>query len=329
MSAAASLQAAPVVSITPADALACYPSWPAPHCIVADGAYGLAGFPGDPRSPEALPAWYAPHLAAWTAAAQPATALWFWNSEVGWATMHPSLHAAGWDYRVCHIWDKGKGHIAGRVNSNTARSFPIVTEVCVYYSRPAVFVRPDGEAQTTQQWLRAEWQRTGLPFSSANTACGVVDAASRKYLSADYRWYMPPPDQLARLTTYANRYGRPEGSPYFQLPAGLQAIPWERLWTTWNYSHGITNVWCEPALRGKERLKIGAGRTHPNQKPLRLMERIVAASTRPGDVVWEPFGGLGTAALAAARLGRACYSAEIDPTLASLARARLLTRAAA
>jgi site-specific DNA-methyltransferase (adenine-specific) len=53
---------------------------------------------------------------------------------------------------------------------------------------------------------------------------------------------------------------------------------------------------------------------HLNQKPLDLMRRIVEASTDPGDVVWEPFGGLFTGALAARQLGRRAYAAEIDPT---------------
>jgi site-specific DNA-methyltransferase (adenine-specific) len=49
---------------------------------------------------------------------------------------------------------------------------------------------------------------------------------------------------------------------------------------------------------------------HANQKPLRLIETILKASTDEGDVVWEPFGGLCSVALAALRLGRRCFSAE-------------------
>jgi site-specific DNA-methyltransferase (adenine-specific) len=59
-----------------------------------------------------------------------------------------------------------------------------------------------------------------------------------------------------------------------------------------------------------------------NQKPLDLMDRIIVASTDPGDVVWEPFGGLFTASLAAARLGRAAYGAEIDAAYFGFGAAR-------
>lgn len=62
---------------------------------------------------------------------------------------------------------------------------------------------------------------------------------------------------------------------------------------------------------------------HLNQKPLSLMERIVGATSDPGDVVWEPFGGLCSAAVASIRLGRRCYSAEILPEFHRQATARL------
>jgi len=79
--------------------------------------------------------------------------------------------------------------------------------------------------------------------------------------------------------------------------------------------HGVTNVWERNAVRGQERVKTVDGRAvHLNQKPLDLMSRIIEASTEPGDVVWEPFGGLFTASLAASRLKRRAFSGEIDST---------------
>ena len=96
-----------------------YAHWPAPVCIIADGPYGVDGFPGDARSPAALAQWYAPHIAAWSSAATPQTTLWFWNTEAGWATVHGALLAHGWAYRCCNIWDKGLGHIAGNANART------------------------------------------------------------------------------------------------------------------------------------------------------------------------------------------------------------------
>ena len=53
------------------------------------------------------------------------------------------------------------------------------------------------------------------------------------------------------------------------------------------------------------------------------MERLIAAVTEPGDVIWEPFGGLCSASLAAATLGRRGYAAETDPAFADLAAERV------
>ena len=54
------------------------------------------------------------------------------------------------------------------------------------------------------------------------------------------------------------------------------------------------------------------------------MSHIIEASTEKGDVIWEPFGGLFSAGVAARRLGRYSYGAEIDPTYFHYARERLI-----
>jgi DNA modification methylase len=61
----------------------------------------------------------------------------------------------------------------------------------------------------------------------------------------------------------------------------------------------------------------------PNQKPLDIMRLIIEASSDPGDLVWEPFGGLCTAAIAAFQLKRRCVSAEINREFFELAVRRL------
>jgi site-specific DNA-methyltransferase (adenine-specific) len=130
---------------------------------------------------------------------------------------------------------------------------------------------------------------------------------------------------MERLADYAGQHGRPTHWPYFSLDGEtpLQAERWARMRAKWNYAHGITNVWREPALRNAERMRSDGRTLHTNQKPLRLMEQIVLASSDPGDVIWEPFGGLCTAALAALRHGRHCHAAEISPAFHAAALVRL------
>jgi site-specific DNA-methyltransferase (adenine-specific) len=270
-----------------------------------------------------LPEWYADHLKAWSDAATSQTTLWFWNTEIGWATMHPYLVASGWTYRQCNIWDKGISHAAGNSNTKTLRSLPVVTEVCALYVREPVFEH-NGEEQTAQAWLRSEWERTGLPFSEANIACGVKNAATRKYLTKDHLWYSPPPDMFVRMAAYANEHGKPEGRPYFVIDGELSMeSAWSRLWSKFHCEAGLTNVWSVPSVRGKERLKVGTSTLHANQKPLELMERCVRLASDPGDVVWEPFGGLCTVAVACRNTGRRCFSAECDTSYRDAVMQRL------
>lgn len=69
-----------------------YSDWPTPTCILSDGPYGVNGFPGDNHKAESLAEWYEPHIKSWSEHSTPETTLWFWNTEVGWATVHPVMN---------------------------------------------------------------------------------------------------------------------------------------------------------------------------------------------------------------------------------------------
>lgn len=314
-----------------------YASWPTPVTIISDGAYGVRGFHGDTNGPEGLVDWYRPHVEAWASAAHPSTTLWLWNTEVGWATVHPLLVEQGWDYVQTITWDKGIAHVAGNVNGRTIRRFPVVSEVCVLYQRRFSAETPGG-SMTAQEWLRYEWQRAGIPLYKANEACGTRNAATRKYLTQDWLWYWPPGEMVEKLAEYANANGNETGWPYFSLDGDqpVTAKVWDGLRYRWTHQHGMTNVWQRGALHDAERLKgtmrraaprvytpTAGSSAHLNQKPLEFMERLVTAVTQPDDVVWEPFGGLASGSVAAVALGRRAYVAEKDRDYAKLAGERL------
>ena len=306
-------------------ALDAYSNWDTPKTIMSDGAYGVNGFPGDPKTPLGLGEWYRPHIEAWSAAAKPATALWFWNTEIGWANTHSVLEENGWVYEQVVTWDKGMSHVAGNVNGQTMRRFPVVTEICVLYSRKLEFVTPT-DVLSAQDWLRSEWKRSGLPMRLANEACEVKNAASRKYLAADDVWYLPPPEAMVMMSKYANQYGIETDRPYFSLDGvnEVTAAEWAEMRYIWNFEHGLTNVWAENSLHSSERLRDGKKAAHLNQKPTALMRRLIEATTNPGDVVWEPFGGTGTGSVAALETGRKAFLAESNPKYAHICRERLL-----
>ncbi|WP_437495010.1 DNA methyltransferase [Sorangium sp. So ce1014] len=238
--------------------------------------------------------------------------------------MHPLLDQHGWEYRSCHVWDKGIAHIAGNANTRTLRKFPVVSEVCVQYVRK-VLLESGGAGLPLKDWLRHEWERSGLPLRHTNEACGVKNAATRKYFTRCHLWYYPPAEAFERLVAFANAHGRPEGRPYFSVDGKrpLTGPEWASLRAKFHCEVGVTNVWREPAVRGAERFKEETRSVHGNQKPLKLLDRIIRASSDPGDVVWEPFGGLCSVAVAAFAAGRRCYSAEIAPAYHAVASSRL------
>ncbi len=302
------------ISVRLGDSLELYPKWDTPTVIVSDGGYGVLGFEGDTSDHLGLPEWYEPHIAAWAQRATPATTLWFWNSEIGWAAVHPILEKYGWRYQNANIWNKGLGHIAGNINTAKIRRFPVVSEVCVQYVFEA---RVQG--MTLKEWLLMEWKRTGLKGYQANEACGVADVATRKYLNQGHLWYYPPPEMFERMQTYANEHGRPSGRPYFSLDGKkpATAADWAKMRSKFYCPHGYTNIWERSALHSSERVKLNGDNgkaIHLNQKPLDLMTMIIKASSDENDVVWEPFGGLFTGCIAARSIRRRAFGAEIDGT---------------
>ncbi|CAN5272987.1 site-specific DNA-methyltransferase [soil metagenome] len=81
--------------------------------------------------------------------------------------------------------------------------------------------------------------------------------------------------------------------------------------------------WLLPLCTGPERLKDDAGaKLHPTQKPEALLRRVLLSSTKPGDVVLDPFMGSGTTAAVARQLGRVFIGVERDKAYAKAAMKR-------
>ena len=82
--------------------------------------------------------------------------------------------------------------------------------------------------------------------------------------------------------------------------------------------------WLFPICSGGERLKDEAGRkAHPTQKPEALLARVILSSTKPGDVVLDPFFGTGTTGAVAKRLGRHFVGIEREDAYIEAATARI------
>lgn len=80
------------------------------------------------------------------------------------------------------------------------------------------------------------------------------------------------------------------------------------------------NTWYSPRLAGSFRERVG---WHPCQMPERILERIIQVSSKPGDLVVDPFAGSGTTLAVAKKLGRKWIGFEVSEQYVEGIRQRL------
>lgn len=128
----------------------------------------------------------------------------------------------------------------------------------------------------------------------------------------------PPPgshwrfgqDKLDKLIAGGRIYFTPNGFPrYKRYLDDMEGTPLQDLWV----DKGV-----QPVVSWS---KEGLG--YPTQKPLALLERIIGATSNPGDVVLDPFCGCGTALVAAEKLGRKWVGIDVTHLSIAVMRARL------
>lgn len=97
---------------------------------------------------------------------------------------------------------------------------------------------------------------------------------------------------------------------------------------TWNFGKQseMHNFIETPICMGKERLKDPK---HPTQKPVAVLEHIIELASNPGDLVFDPFMGVGSAGVAALNLGRRFLGVELGGAYFEAAGRRLKEHSAA
>jgi DNA modification methylase len=83
----------------------------------------------------------------------------------------------------------------------------------------------------------------------------------------------------------------------------------------YGWPEGATRHWCGDRDQGDvwHFNKPRVNDLHPTMKPVELVERAIRNSSRPGDIVLDPFGGSGTTLIAAEKSGRQARLIELDP----------------
>lgn len=140
----------------------------------------------------------------------------------------------------------------------------------------------------------------------------------RPNLTYEYKGY-PPPAKGWRVNRALMEQLDAEGRLYFPKdPSGRIS---KKHYMAEQDGRKVADVWTDIApLQGSGTERLG----YPTQKPLALLERTIAASSNPGDVVLDPFCGCGTAVDAAQRLGRRWIGMDISYLSIDLIETRML-----
>ena len=202
----------------------------------------------------------------------------------------------GFEFRQEIIVDKGMKCMAGRKTS-TYKQFPNTTETIfffVYDAKPAI-----------RQCLLQRAKELGLSAKTINARLGVKSNGGGV-------WSLYTGENILAQVPTLEMWERLEAVLDFKAPDDLKGFVFEP-------QMGLTNVWQDIDFYAEERI-------HRTQKPLRLIERLLLASSLPGHIVLDPFAGSGTTAVAAKMLDRKSISIEIDPEMAEKAAKRLAVR---
>jgi DNA modification methylase len=179
---------------------------------------------------------------------------------------------------------------------------------------------------------------TDPPYGIGIAADGTVGPGGQKVELKDYGkqdWDTDRPDkavfdQIQRVSRVAVIFGGnyfadilPPGKCWAiwdkQIPKGFTKAQCELAWTnSTTYTRLYSVLWHGMIREDHEH------RWHPTQKPMRLMEMIIADFTKPGDIVLDPFCGSGTTCVAAKRVGRQYVGIEKQQKYVDIGRSRLM-----
>lgn len=102
------------------------------------------------------------------------------------------------------------------------------------------------------------------------------------------------------------------------VPRGTKANLYKKIYLEENPGKACTDLWDDIHSIGQG----GEERKYPTAKPVKLLERIIAIASNPGDVVCDPMCGSGTTGTAAALLGRKCVMFDCNQDVVPIVKSR-------
>ncbi|WP_298286860.1 DNA methyltransferase [Novosphingobium sp.] len=218
-------------------------------------------------------------------------------------------------YRNEIVWKRTSAH------GNVSVSYGDVTDTIFYYTKGS----------------KPTWNRPMMPLSAKNveTKYNMVDDEGRRYTTRDMRnpgvrpnlqynytalngvTYQPHPNGWTCTQDKMRAYDEAGKLHYPREPGGRLRL---KLYLDETAGQPQQTLWDDiPPINSQAQERLG----YPTQKPLALLERIIAASSNEGDVVLDPFCGCGTAVHAAQKLGRQWLGIDVTHLAISLIEKRM------
>lgn len=174
---------------------------------------------------------------------------------------------------------------------------------------------PDG---TTRRMTKEERETQQIPEGTRRFNTGDMSSPNpRPNLTYDYKGYKPHANgwRVSR-----ERMEELDRQGLLLFPTTSEGRIMYKRYLDEQSGAVVGDVWSDISqIRGTTAERLG----YPTQKPLALLERIICASSNPGDVVLDPFCGCGTAIVAAQKLERSWLGIDITPIATSLVQKRL------
>ena len=216
------------------------------------------------------------------------------------------------NFRSEITWKRYSAH------NDARRTYPTVTDTILFYAKSKLtqfnVVRGAYDDSYIEKNFR-HVEANGRRYAINN----LQSPNPRPNLTYPYKGYPPPPngwkvsrEKMEELDKQGRLYFPTNPDGRIRLKYYLDDLP----------GMVVTNLWDDiQSLSGAHAERLG----YPTQKPLALLERIISASSNPGDVVLDPFCGCGTTIAAAQKLGRLWIGIDITYLSIALQKNRLNT----
>ncbi len=202
------------------------------------------------------------------------------------------------NYRNEIVWKRQNSH-------NSADRYGRITDTIFFYTKSSSWTwNPIKTEYSAAQLKRYRTDEDGRMYRGDDLTAERRNSRSGKF---EWRGTMPGPtrgwaytiDQLESWWTEGRILTRRDGAPRLD---GL------KVYLDDSSGQNLQSLWADiPRIPNTSSERLG----YPTQKPRALLERIIAASSNPGDVVLDPFCGCGTAVDAAEKLDRRWIGIDI------------------